>query len=91
MALLVTAVLFWLFSSSDPAHRVTGGASLKAQFAMLRTRACGATASTTRWCSAAVALALWMTKYYIGEYGFDMKRCCGLLRCPGGVLRAVGG
>ena len=54
VALLVTAVLFWLFSSSDPAHRVTGGASLKAQFAMLRIRACGATASTTRWCLAAM-------------------------------------
>ena len=41
-----------------------------------------------------VALALWMTKYYIGEYGFDMKLAALLAACfslPGGVLRAVGG
>jgi NNP family nitrate/nitrite transporter-like MFS transporter len=41
-----------------------------------------------------VALALWMTKYYIGEYGFDMKLAALLAACfslPGGVLRAMGG
>ena len=35
-----------------------------------------------------------MTKYYIGEYGFDMKLAALLAACfslPGGVLRAVGG
>ena len=41
-----------------------------------------------------VALALWMTKYYVGEYGFDMQTAALLAACfslPGGVLRAVGG
>jgi MFS transporter, NNP family, nitrate/nitrite transporter len=41
-----------------------------------------------------VALALWMTKYYVSEYGFDMKIAALLAACfslPGGVLRALGG
>jgi NNP family nitrate/nitrite transporter-like MFS transporter len=41
-----------------------------------------------------VALALWMTKYYVSEYGFDLKTAAFLAACfslPGGVLRAVGG
>ena len=32
-----------------------------------------------------VGLALWMTKYYVGEYGFDMKLAAFLaacFRCP---------
>jgi NNP family nitrate/nitrite transporter-like MFS transporter len=95
VALLVTAILFWLFSASDPAHRVKGGASLSAQFAMLKDP------RVWRYCQyysvvfgGYVALALWMTKYYIGEYGFDMKLAALLAACfslPGGVLRAVGG
>ncbi|WGJ88462.1 NarK/NasA family nitrate transporter [Achromobacter mucicolens] len=95
VALLVTAILFWMFSSSDPSHRVAGGASLSAQFAMLKDP------RVWRYCQyysvvfgGYVALALWMTKYYIGEYGFDMKLAALLAACfslPGGVLRAVGG
>jgi NNP family nitrate/nitrite transporter-like MFS transporter len=41
-----------------------------------------------------VALSLWMTKYYITEYGFDIRIAALLAACfslPGGVLRAVGG
>jgi NNP family nitrate/nitrite transporter-like MFS transporter len=41
-----------------------------------------------------VALALWMTKYYVSEYGFDLKTAALLAAAfsiPGGVLRAVGG
>ncbi len=35
-----------------------------------------------------------MTKYYIGEYGFDLKTAALLAACfslPGGILRALGG
>ncbi|MDX3984691.1 MAG: nitrate/nitrite transporter [Achromobacter sp.] len=95
VALLVTAVLFWMFSASDPSHRVTQRATLSAQFAMLRDP------RVWRYCQyysvvfgGYVALALWMTKYYIGEYGFDMKLAALLAACfslPGGVLRAMGG
>jgi NNP family nitrate/nitrite transporter-like MFS transporter len=41
-----------------------------------------------------VALSLWMTKYYITEYGFDIRAAALLAACfslPGGVLRAIGG
>ena len=41
-----------------------------------------------------VALSLWMTKYYITEYGFDIRSAALLAACfslPGGVLRAMGG
>jgi NNP family nitrate/nitrite transporter-like MFS transporter len=41
-----------------------------------------------------VALSLWMTKYYISEYGFDIRHAALLAAAfsiPGGVLRAVGG
>jgi NNP family nitrate/nitrite transporter-like MFS transporter len=41
-----------------------------------------------------VALALWMTKYYVSEYGFDLKTAAFLAAAfsiPGGVLRAIGG
>jgi NNP family nitrate/nitrite transporter-like MFS transporter len=41
-----------------------------------------------------VALALWMTKYYVEEYGFNLQSAALLAACfslPGGVLRAMGG
>ncbi|MGT2428459.1 hypothetical protein ACU4HD_06720 [Cupriavidus basilensis] len=42
-----------------------------------------------------LGLSLWMTKYYIGEYGFDIKIAALLaaisFSLPGGVLRAIGG
>jgi len=95
VALLVTAILFWMFSASDPSHRVPRGATLSQQFAMLKDP------RVWRYCQyysvvfgGYVALALWMTKYYIGEYGFDMKLAALLAACfslPGGVLRAMGG
>src|ERR1022692_3083639 len=41
-----------------------------------------------------VALSLWMTKYYISEYGFDIRTAALLAAAfsiPGGLLRAIGG
>src|SRR5574343_234581 len=40
------------------------------------------------------ALVFWMSRYYVSEYGFDLKTAALLAACfslPGGVLRAVGG
>ncbi|GLS05207.1 nitrite extrusion protein [Chitiniphilus shinanonensis] len=95
VAMLVTALAFWFLSDSRPGHRVKGGASLREQLHVLRDP------RVWRYCQyysvvfgGYVALALWMTKYYIGEYGFDMKLAAVLAACfslPGGVLRAVGG
>ncbi|MEW9900593.1 nitrate/nitrite transporter [Chitinivorax sp. PXF-14] len=93
--MLVTALLFWVFSSTNPAHNVRSTASFGAQLKMLKDP------RVWRYCQyysvvfgGYVGLALWMTKYYVGEYGFDMKLAALLAACfslPGGVLRALGG
>ncbi|MFC4159068.1 MFS transporter [Chitinimonas lacunae] len=95
VAMLITAILFWFFSSTNPAHNVPSTASLGTQLKMLKDP------RVWRYCQyysvvfgGYVALALWMTKYYIGEYGFDIKLAALLAACfslPGGVLRAIGG
>ncbi len=95
VAMLVTAVLFWLFSRSNPAHRSTSATSWRAQMQMLRDpRVWRYSQYYSVVFGGYVALALWMTRYYIGEYGFDIKNAAFLAACfslPGGVLRAIGG
>ena len=93
--MLVTAILFWFFSFNDPQHLVSSKVSLSQQLALMKNPA------VLRYCQyysvvfgGYVALALWMTKYYVGEYGFDIKHAAFLAACfslPGGVLRALGG
>lgn len=95
IAILVTAILFWLFSASNPAHKVSGSVGLKDQLQMLKDP------RVWRYCQyysvvfgGYVALALWMTRYYVGEYGFSIQTAALLAACfslPGGVLRALGG
>ena len=94
-AMLVTALLFWFGSYSDVKHRVDARVSWKEQLSALR--------DPNVWkysqyysivFGGYVALALWMTQYYVGEYGFDIRIAALLAACfslPGGVLRAVGG
>lgn len=94
-AMLLTALLFWIFSASDPNHLVTHRASFREQLRLLRDP------RVLRYCQyysvvfgGYVALALWMTKYYTTEYGFSIRNAALLAACfslPGGVLRAVGG
>ncbi|WP_137938287.1 nitrate/nitrite transporter [Chitinivorax sp. B] len=93
--MLVAALLFWAFSATNPAHNVSGTAGFGEQLKMLKDP------RVWRYCQyysvvfgGYVALALWMTKYYVGEYGFDMRLAALLAACfslPGGVLRALGG
>ncbi|WP_174874308.1 MFS transporter [Vogesella oryzae] len=95
VVMLVTAIVFWFFSYHDPKHLVSSKVSLSEQLALMKNPA------VLRYCQyysvvfgGYVALALWMTKYYVGEYGFDIKHAAFLAACfslPGGVLRAVGG
>jgi len=94
-AMLAMAVVFWFFTYSDPAHSARSSASLREQLAVLRDP------QVWKFCQyysivfgGYVALALWMTKYYVEEYGFDLKLAALLAACfslPGGVLRAIGG
>ncbi len=94
--MLVMAILFWVFSYTDEQH-ATGASSVtvKEQLMVLK--------DPTVWrysqyysivFGGYVALSLWMTKYYISEYGFDIKVAALLaagFSIPGGVLRAIGG
>ena len=94
-AMLATALIFWFFSYSDKSHTVSSNVSFMSQMKMLKDP------RVWRYCQyysvvfgGYVALALWMTKYYVSEYGFDMKLAALLAACfslPGGVLRALGG
>lgn len=92
----VTAILFWFFTFTDEEH-ATGAATvtMKEQLQVLK--------DPTVWrysqyysivFGGYVALSLWMTKYYISEYGFDIQLAALLaagFSIPGGVLRAIGG
>jgi len=94
-AMLVTALLFWFLSYQDDSHKVGAGVTAKSQLAALKDP------RVWKYCQyysivfgGYVALALWMTKYYITEYGFDIKVAALLAACfslPGGILRAFGG
>ncbi|MFZ5508920.1 MAG: MFS transporter [Pseudomonadota bacterium] len=95
IAMLVTAVAFWLFTYSDPGHRVGDRVTVWDQLQALKDP------QVWKLCQyysivfgGYVALSLWMTKYYVQEYGFDIKLAALLAACfslPGGVLRAIGG
>ena len=93
--MLVTAIAFWFFSYHDPKHLVSSKASLKQQLLLLKDPG---VLRYSQYYSVVfggyVALSLWMTKYYIDEYGVSMQSAAFLAACfslPGGVLRALGG
>lgn len=93
--MLGTLILFWLFTYDDPSHNAGKSVSIKEQLQALK--------DPTVWkysqyysivFGGYVGLSLWMTKYYVAEYGFDIKDAAFLAACfslPGGVLRALGG
>ena len=93
--MLGTVLVFWIFSSSDPAHLVPANTRFSHQLQMLKDR------RVLKYCQyysivfgGYVALSLWMVQYYVGEYGMDIRAAALLAACfslPGGVLRAIGG
>ena len=93
--MLAMAVLFWMFSASDPSHRVTTNTSFMDQLKALKDP------KVLRYCQyysivfgGYVGLSLWMVQYYVGEYGLEIRTAALLAACfslPGGVLRAIGG
>jgi len=95
VAMLVTAIAFWLFTYSDPAHLVSSKVTWREQLAAMKDP------KVWKYCQyysivfgGYVALSLWMVQYYVAEYGFDIRIAALLAACfslPGGVLRAVGG
>ncbi len=93
--MLVTVVLFWFFSYSDPKHLVPSNVKFSDQLKLLKDP------KVIKYCQyysivfgGYVALSLWMVQYYVGEFGLDIRTAALLAAAfslPGGVLRAVGG
>ncbi|MDP3848088.1 MAG: nitrate/nitrite transporter [Pseudomonas sp.] len=93
--MFITALLFWFLTYEKKEHLVPSSVSLKEQLLTLKDP------KVWRYCQyysivfgGYVALALWMTKYYVQEYGFTLQTAALLAACfslPGGVLRAIGG
>jgi MFS transporter, NNP family, nitrate/nitrite transporter len=95
IAMAVTAILFWLFTWSDPSHRAGSSVTFRSQLAALK--------DIKVWeysqyyaivFGGYVGLSLWMTKYYINEYGFDIRAAAiiaSIFVLPSGVIRALGG
>ncbi|HEX2829186.1 MAG TPA: nitrate/nitrite transporter [Burkholderiales bacterium] len=94
-AMLVTALVFWALSHHDEQHVVPSTVGIREQLRALKDP------HVWRYCQyysivfgGYVGLSLWMTKYYISEYGFSLQSAALLAACfslPGGVLRAIGG
>ncbi|NMG31497.1 MFS transporter [Aromatoleum evansii] len=95
LAMLAIAIAFWLFTYEDPEHRVSSSVKFADQLRVLKNP------RVWKYCQyysivfgGYVALALWMTKYYVTEFGLGLETAALLAACfslPGGVLRAVGG
>ena len=95
VAMLAMAILFWIFTYTDTAHHVPGRITIKQQLAALKDP------NVWKLCQyysivfgGYVALSLWMTKYYITEYGFGMQTAAllaAIFVLPSGVIRAMGG
>jgi MFS transporter, NNP family, nitrate/nitrite transporter len=95
VAMLITAILFWMFSYSDPKHLVDSRITWRQQLQALKDP------KVWKYCQyysivfgGYVALSLWMVHFYVGEYGLDIRVAALLAAAfslPGGVLRAMGG
>lgn len=99
LCMLVIIVLFWLFTFEDPAHADKTIARkklcLETQLAPLK--------EVRVWrfglyyyfvFGGFVALALWLPKYYIGQFNVDLKTASFLtllFTLPSGLIRALGG
>ena len=95
VAMLAMAILFWIFTYTDTSHHVPSHVTFKDQLRALKDP------NVWKLCQyysivfgGYVALSLWMTKYYITEYGFTMQTAAllaAIFVLPSGVIRAMGG
>jgi len=93
--MLGTLILFWLFSASDPAHRVPSTTRWTDQLRVMKDP------KVLKYCQyysfvfgGYVGLSLWLLQYFQGQYGMDIRVAGLLTACfalPGGVVRAFGG
>lgn len=95
LAMSIMVVLFWLFTYSEPHHKVGSQVTVRDQLAALKD------IRVWKYCQyysivfgGYVALSLWLTKYYISEYGFGIQTAAliaAIFVLPSGVIRALGG
>lgn len=94
LALLVTAVIFWLGSAPDPGVGKTSG-SLYKQFLVLKDPKVWKYCQYYSICFGGfTALSLWIPQYLKGEFGLSVVAAAALaagFSLPGSVLRALGG
>ena len=93
--MLGMVILFWFFTYDDPQHKVGKSITVREQLLALKDP------RVWKYCQyysivfgGYVAMSLWMTKYYVAEYGFNIQTAALLAACfslPGGLVRAVGG
>ncbi len=95
VAMFVVAVLFWMFTYTDPDHKVASHVTLRHQLKMLRDpRIWKYMQYYSLVFGGFVGLSLWMTKYYISEYGFELQTAAllaAIFVLPSGLIRALGG
>lgn len=95
VGLLITAIVFWIFSATDPSHKVASTVTMREQLRALRDiRVWEYSQHYAIVFGGYVALSLWMTKYYVSEYGFGLAQAAlvaTIFVLPSGMLRAVGG
>jgi MFS transporter, NNP family, nitrate/nitrite transporter len=95
VALLITAVIFWVFSAPDPVVGKGTVSSMWQQLSVLRDP------RVWKYCQyysivfgGFTALSVWMPQYFKTEYGFSIAEASLLAACfslPGGAFRAFGG
>jgi NNP family nitrate/nitrite transporter-like MFS transporter len=93
-ALILTAALFWIFSTPDPA-RAAASPSMMQQLGVLRDP------RVWKYCQyysivfgGFTALSVWMPQYFKSEYGLSITQAALLAACfalPAGAFRALGG
>ncbi len=95
VAMVMVVILYWMFTYEDPDHKVASSVTIKDQLKALN--------DPKLWkymqyyslvFGGFVALSLWMTKYYINEYGFELTTAAllaAIFVLPSGVIRALGG
>jgi NNP family nitrate/nitrite transporter-like MFS transporter len=94
LALLATAVIFWLGSAADPGAGKTSGSLVK-QFLVLKDSRVWKYCQYYSICFGGfTALSLWIPQYLQGEFGLSIVAASALaagFSLPGSVFRALGG
>lgn len=99
VAMIIMALIFWVFTYPDPAQqeraRTGQHISLADQLAPLKEMRVWRFGLYYYFVFGGfVALALWLPKYYVGEYQMDLKTASLITMCftlPSGLIRALGG